>query len=186
MIDGKSNGLPAGKPGRGRRWLWIGLTLLVVAAAATGGWIWRFRTYTPAAVARDLKAAFQSRNASQPAVHFLELRYGPLSEPENRQKAFVNFFNVDHMEGLYRITAKMQGAQKTTNIAATAQWIADYRNNMTPEEKQSLGDYLRSPTGREALARATVEYLKRDVEYRSATAPVIAELMATIAHVQKP
>ncbi len=156
----------------------------MMASAAL--WIWRFRTYTPVAVAQDIRAAIQARNDPQPAVRFLELRYGPLTEPANRQKAFLDFFNVDHMEGLHRIVNHMQGAQRLTNIAATAQWIAEYRRTMSRDEKESLRTHLNTAAGRATLQNATAAYLKRDVEYRSATAPVIAELMATLAAVQKP
>jgi hypothetical protein len=90
------------------------------------------------------------------------------------------------MEGLHRIVSHMQGAQKQTNIAATAQWIANYRQGMTPEEKADLASHLHSQAGRATLQRATAEYLKRDVAYRAATAPVIAELMTTLSAVQKP
>lgn len=186
MIDRKTQSHTVTKPAQNRRWLWVIITFLILMTAAGGGWYWRFRTYTPVAVMQDIRAAIKVRHAAQPAVAFLEARYGPLTLPENRQKAFIDFFNVDHMEGLYRITSKMQGAQKVTNIAATAQWIAGYRGGMTPEEKAGLAAYLRSEAGRQTLARATVEYLRRDVEYRSATAPVIAELMKTLSVVQTP
>ena len=54
--------------------LLIGLGgVLLLGALATAGWIWRFRTYTPAAVMVDIRAAIRARNAPQPAVRFLEL-----------------------------------------------------------------------------------------------------------------
>ena len=40
--------------------------------------------------------------------------------------------------------------------------------------------------GRPALRRATSKYLSHDVRYRAATAQVIAELMATLAEVERP
>ncbi|MCX6904348.1 MAG: hypothetical protein NTW03_12895 [Verrucomicrobia bacterium] len=166
--------------------VWIGGGILLLGALGTAGWIWRFRTYTPAAVAVDIRAAIGARNAPQPAVRFLELRYGPLTEPANRQKAFLEFFNLDHQEGLYWIVDHMAGAQKQTNIAATAQWIADYRTQMTPEEKENLRAYVTSEAGRKTLQQATAHYLEKDVGYRSATAPVIKELVSTLAAVKKP
>jgi hypothetical protein len=80
----------------------------------------------------------------------------------------------------------MQAAQRQTNIAAMAQWVADYRRTMSPEEKEALSAYLGSDAGRTTLSRATAQYLSQGVTYRSATAPVIQELMTTLAHIQKP
>lgn len=172
--------------GRIKKVLWLGATLLLIVAAGVAGWIWRFRTYTPVAVALDIQAAVRARNAPNPARQFLENGYGSLAEPANRQQAFLGFFDLDHMEGLYRITSHMQGTQRQTNIAATAEWIADYRRLMRPEEKAALASHLGSAVGRATLQKATSAYLKRDVAYRAATAPVIAELMTTLAAVQQP
>jgi hypothetical protein len=178
-----------GRPQPGRRakvFLCLGATLLALTAAGTGLWLWRFRTYTPVAVAQDIRAAIQARHAPRPAERFLELRYGPLTEPANRQKAFLDFFNVDHIEGLYQIVGRIPAGRKQQAIGGMAQWVADYRRNLTPEEKDSLRAYLTSDAGRATLQKATGAYLRRDVAYRSATAPVIAELMATLAEAQKP
>ncbi len=169
-----------------RKLLWLSTTLIAIVVVGAALWIWRFHTYTPLAVVLDIRAALQARNSPRPAERFLELRYGPLTEPANRQKAFLDFFDIDHIEGLSRIVGHMGAAQKQTNIAATAQWIANYRETMSVEEKASLRNYLNSKTGRSTLQKATADYLKRDVTYRSATAPVIKELMATLAAVQNP
>ena len=167
--------------------LLIGLGgVLLLGALATAGWIWRFRTYTPAAVMVDIRAAIRARNAPQPAVRFLELRYGPLDDPANRQKAFLEFFNLDHMEGMYRIVGHMAGDQKKTNIAATAQWIANYREHMTSEERENLRAHLATEEGKKILQHATSAYLQKEVGYRAATAPVIKELVSTLADVKKP
>ncbi len=168
-----------------RKVFWVGAVGLALAALAAGAWLWRFRTYTPAAVAQDIRAAIMSRNAPRPAERFLELRYGPLTDPANRQKAFLDFFNLDHMEGLYQIVSHAPAPHRKTGVAGMAKWIEGYRQNLTPEEKESLRAYLSSEAGRTTLQRATAAYLKKDVAYRSTTAPVISELMATIAEAQK-
>jgi hypothetical protein len=80
----------------------------------------------------------------------------------------------------------MNGPQRETNTAAMAQWLADYRQTMSPEEKQALGAHLRSEAGRLAIRQATAQYLSQDVHYRATTVPVIRELMTTLAEVQKP
>ncbi len=129
----------------------------------------------------DIRAAISVRNDPYPAERFLEARYGPLTEPANRQKAFLEFFEQGHMEGMYMITKHMRGRQKETNIMGMAKWVANYRETMSPAEKESLQTYLNSKAGRNKLAAATSHYLKKEVEYRAATEPVIRELMTTLA-----
>ena len=51
---------------------------------------------TSVAQGRFLNAA----TATQPVEKFLELRYGPLTDPANRQRAFLDFFNIGHIKGL--------------------------------------------------------------------------------------
>ena len=67
-----------------------------------------------------------------------------------------------------------------------AQWIADYRATITPDEKQALGAYVRSDAGHATLQQATAQYLQQDARFRAGTAPVIQELMTTLATVNKP
>ncbi len=149
--------------------------------------LWRhyFHTYTPIEVAQDIRAGIKSRNAPEPVERFLELRYGPLNESTNRQRAFLDFFNADHVEGLHVLTSHMQSQEQRTNVVAMAQWLAAYRAKMSPEEKKALSDFFGSAAGREALRRATAQYLKQDARERAATAPVIKELMATLTALQQ-
>ena len=149
-------------------------------------WSHYFHHYTPIDVARDIRAGIMSEHAPRPVDRFLELRYGPLTEPVNRQRAFLDFFNAGHIEGLHVLTTHMQGDQQRTNVLAMAEWLADYRETMTPQEKQALSAYLASAQGHNLLQHAAAQYLHQDVRYRAATAPVITELMATLAGLQRP
>jgi hypothetical protein len=171
---------------RTRILLWSGATLLLLAVLATGLWIYHFRRFTPEEVMLDIRAGIAVRNEPQPLEPFLELRYGPMTDPANRRKAFLNFFNPEHIQGMNLLVSHMPAAKRQANINATAEWIARYRKNMTPEEKQSLGNYLRTKDAARTLQQATAEYLSQDVHYRAASAAVIAELMTTLAEVQKP
>lgn len=56
------------------------------------------------------------------------------------------------------------------------------RTGMSASERDALGSYLNSGAGLGQIRQATEQYLSRDVRYRSATAPVIAELMMTLDH----
>jgi hypothetical protein len=134
---------------------------------------------------QDLRAAAQVGKAPRPVERFLELRYGTLTDPENRQKAFLDFFNIGHIKGLHLLASSMGNEQRQASIAAMAQWVADYRATMTADEKAALGAYVRSETGRETVQQAAAQYLQQDVQFRASTASVIQELMTTVANVRK-
>jgi hypothetical protein len=157
--------------------------LLALLTLGTALWIRRFHHYTPIEAVEDLRAATAARNAPRPVERFLELRYGPLTEATNRQKAFLDFFNVGHIEGLHLIVQRAPPEHRQRAIQNMAQWVADYRRSLTPEEKASLAAALQTEAGRATLQQATAKYLSHDVRYRSITAPVITELMATLAEV---
>lgn len=163
---------------------WAAAMVLALFGIAAGFWVHRFRNYTPAQVKADFKAAIGARNAPQPVEKFLELRYGPLSEAENRQRAFLDFFNPSHIQALQVIVHHTPEGMKQSNNQAMADWIANYRRSMTPEEKDALGLYFRSDDGRLRLQQATAHYLRQDAHYRASTAAVIRELMSTVAAVQ--
>lgn len=166
--------------------LWAGVTGLVLAALGVTLWVRHFHRYTPAEVMLDVRAGIAARNDPKPVERFLELRYGPLTEPANRQKAFLGFFDVGHIQGMHLLVQRMPESRRQPSINGMAQWIAEYRRTMTPAERQALGNYLRSGQGRTAVQQATAQYLSHDVRYRAATAPVIAELMMTLAAVRQP
>ncbi len=147
-------------------------------------WVRHFHRYTPVEVMLDIKAGIAARNAPNPTERFLELRYGPMSEPENRQKAFLDFFNAGHIQGLQILVSRAPESRREASIKAMAHWVSEYRRTMTPEERQSLRVALATESGRTMLQKAASQYLSQDVRYRAATAPVIAELMTTISTVQ--
>src|SRR6185369_9651113 len=103
----------------------------------------------------------------------------------NRQTAFLAFFDANHLEGMHRLVGYMNEGERRTNIAATAQWIANYRATMTDGEKEALADWMQSEQGRSTLQRASAIYRTREVNYRVATEPVITELMTTLGRLRK-
>jgi hypothetical protein len=175
----------AKKPGRTRKWLWAGVISLTVGGVL-GVILWKrhFHDYTPAAAAQDLRAAYQARHAPEPINQFLELRYGPQTDPANRAAAVIDFFNAGHIEGLYLIAGNPTSQRTRTRVGVVAKILQDYRRNMTPEERKVLSDHFNSATGRAQVQSATASYQSKDARFRAATAPVIAELMTTLAAVQ--
>lgn len=160
--------------------------VIVLAAMAVTFWVRQFHQYTPVEALRDLQAAARVGPAPRPVERFMRLRYGPMSNPANRQKAFLDFFNIGHIKGLVLLVSQTDNAQRRPNINAMAQWVADYRTTLTPGEKAALGAYVRSDAGHATLQQAAAQYLQEDVHFRASTAPVIQELMTTLATVRKP
>ena len=161
--------------------------MLGLIALGVTFWIRRFHHYTPVEALQDVRAALQVKDEPEPVERFLELRYGPLTDPANRQRAFLDFFNIGHIKGLSFLASHMESDKRQACTMAMAHWIADYRTTMTPDERAALGAYVRSDVGRDTVRQATVQYLvQEDVHFRASTAPVIQELMTTLATVRKP
>ncbi len=169
-----------------RTGLWACAVALTLAGLAAILWVRQFPQYTPVEALRDLQAAARVGPAPRPVERFLELRYGPMSNPANRQNAFLDFFNIGHIKGLDMLVSRMDSAHRQPNINAMAKWVANYRATMTAEEKAALGAYVRSDTGQATLKQAAAQYLRQDVHFRSSTAPVVQELMTTLSTVQQP
>lgn len=163
-----------------------GSIVLLLTAGAVAWWIHHFHRYTPAEIALDVRAALAVRRRQHPAVQFLETRYGPLKEPQNRQRAFLDFLNPGHIQGLQLIVSHARPEEQRNGIQDMAQWISQYRQTMTSQEKQALGAYFSSPQGSAQLQQATGFYLKQNVQYRAQVAVVISELLMTISSVQRP
>ncbi len=167
---------------------WTGLVALVLVGAGAVLWVRTFRSYPPAALMKDVRAGLAARHIREPKARveaFLEARYGPLTDPANRQKAFLDFFNTDHIKGLNFIVSHTPASQKQANTQAMAEWLAHYRATMSLEERAALRACLNSEPGRAMLRQATAQYQSQDVYFRGAQKPVITELMATLAALRK-
>ncbi len=168
--------------------LWTGLAGLLLAGAGALVWFRTFRHYAPREVMKDIRAGLAARHVREPQARveaFLGARYGPLTDPANRQKAFLDFFDVDHIKGLNFIVNHTPVEQKQANTRAMAQWIAQYRRTMSPQERAALQASLDSEAGRTMLRRATAQYQSQDVYFRGAQKAVVAELMTTLAELRK-
>ncbi len=169
--------------------VWLGLGLLVLCGLATVFWLRTFHHYQPKELIKDIHAGLAARQVREPDARieaFLQARYGPLTDPVNRQKAFLDFFNVDHIKGLNFIVEHTPRNQKQANTQAMAQWIASYRSAMSQEERSALRARINSGTGQALLRQATAQFQSQDVYYRAAQQAVVRELMMTLADLRKP
>lgn len=135
----------------------------------------------------DIRAGIAARNISDPDLRFqkfLEGRYGSLAEPANRQKAFLDFFNVDHIRAMQLLVQHSPADKRQANINASAKWLEKYRPALTSAERADLTARLQSPEGRSMLQQATAQYNRQDVQYRGQTAAVISQLLKTIGGLQ--
>ncbi|MFO1513815.1 MAG: hypothetical protein U1F83_13005 [Verrucomicrobiota bacterium] len=172
-----------------RRKLLVGLCIGLVAlmAIAVIGYLKMFRGYPPQELMQDIKAGvavLEIKDADTRFAKYLEGRYGPMSEAANREKAFLDFFNPEHIRALQFMVAHSPQEQRRENISATARWVAQFRAQMTAAERAALREKLKSDSGHVMLKRATAQYNAQDIYYRGDTAPVISELLRTIHEVQ--
>ena len=163
----------------------IVLAGIVIAAVALA---MEVRRRIPAELLPDIRAGLAARKIADPDARlgkFLELRYGSMSDPANRQKVFLDFFNIDHIKALQLMVRHSPPAQRQASIRAMARWIENYRQSLTPAESAALKTHFESPEGQASLKRATTQYNSQDVQYRGQTAIVISQLLQTIAAAHK-
>lgn len=168
------------------RWRFIAIlcAVFVVTLAALA---LRIRRRLPAELIPDIRAGIAARSIADPEARlnrYLELRYGPMSDPANRQKVFMDFFNIDHIKALQLMVKHSPEAQRKANIQAMSHWIENYRNALTPEQSAALKAQFQSPDGAARLHQATAQYNSQGVDYRGQTAPVISQLLQTLAAVR--
>ena len=168
------------------RGLIVGSAVLVLAGVAL--WL-RVGRHIPREMLPDIRAGLAARHIRDPEERlnkYLEVRYGPLEDPANREKVFLDFFNVDHIKALQLMVRHSPPAQRQDSIRAMSLWIEGYQASLTPEDRQRLKDRFSTDQGRVMLRRATAQYNSQSVEYRGQTAIVISQLLKTIQSVQNP
>ncbi|MGC3958076.1 MAG: hypothetical protein QM813_09105 [Verrucomicrobiota bacterium] len=163
--------------------LWGVSFLLVMLVLGVVGYLRLFRSYPPKELIQDIRAGIVARDTQDPDKRFeiyLEHRYGSMAEAANRQKAFLAFFDPEHIRALQFLATHAPKDQQAANIAATARWVEQYRNQLTPAERAALGAQINSDAGRQMLRNATATYNSQDIYYRGKTVPVIEQLLKTI------
>ncbi len=137
---------------------------------------------------KDVRAGLAARDLRDPDERigkYLEERYGSMSLPENRQKAFVDFFEVEHIKVLQLLATHSPENHRQANIDAMARWVSGYRESLTAQERVSLNARFQTPEGKAMLRRATAQYNSQNVRYRGSTAPVISELLRTLNTIEQ-
>jgi hypothetical protein len=175
------------KTRRGKIQLWIGGSVLAALILLLAG-IRYVHHHLPAEFIPDLRAAIAARNvvgADQRFEKYLEGRYGSMNNPTNREHAFEGFFNLTHIKTMRLLVRHSPPDQRQANIMASANWIQNYRQTMTPQEKADLQTYFTSGDGSADLRAATAQFLTQDPEYRSAVVPTVTELMSTLASLKQ-
>lgn len=173
-----------GQTGRAKIYVWMGGGGLAILIVCLLGWRHHFHDYTPIDALKDLRAGSQVGHVPHPAARFLELRYGPQTDPANREKALEDFFNVGHIEGLYLIVGNRNDARTKKLVNEVADIIGNYRQTMSATEKADLGAYFNSDAGRAQIHAATDDYESKSSQYRSVTSPVIGQLLTTLIAVR--
>ncbi len=171
---------------RGVFWRVAGITIAVLAVVGAVV-AYRIRQRLPPELMQDIRAGIAARNAPDADARFqkyLEGRYGSQADPANQQKAFLDFFNVDHIRALQLMVKHSPESQRQANINASAKWVEQYRQSLSPQARADLSVRLQSPAGRAMLQKATAQYNSQDVQYRGQTAPVISQLLKTIGSLQ--
>src|ERR1035441_7675881 len=159
-------------------------TALGVALIVTGSTLWvrTFHHYSPREFLKDVRAGLAARNIQQPKARveaFLTARYGPLTDPANRQRAFLDLFNVEHTKALDLIAGHGPANQQQADTQAMAEWIAQYRKTMSAEERAALRTRINSVSGQSMLQRSTAHYMAEEESVRNAQKPVMMEITLT-------
>jgi hypothetical protein len=163
-------------------WPIAGATLLVFIAA--GAYVVHRIHQLPPELMQDIRAGIAARDITDPNLRFakfLEGRYGPQNDPANQRNAFLGFFAPDHIKAMQVLVRHSPKNQRQANINAAAQWVQQYRGNLTPQQRADLAASLLSPEGLATMQQATALYNSQDVHYRDQSQPVVAQLLQTIA-----
>jgi hypothetical protein len=161
----------------------LGLLLVLMASVFVLG----VRRRLPPGIMKDIRAGITARHMSDPDARlkqYLEARYGAMDDPANREKMFLDFFDLDHIKALQLLVKHSPDKHRQENIEAMSRWVEHYRESMTPRERSELKQKLTGPAAETMLKQATAQYNTQDVKYRGQTAQVISQLLRTIYTIQ--
>ena len=166
-----------------------GVVGVVLIGTGSVLWIRTFGHYSPRDVLKDVRAGLAAKDIPQPKARveaFLTSRYGPLTDSANRQRAFLDLFNVDHTKALDLIAGHSPADQQKADTQAMAEWVAQYRKTMSKEERAALRACVNSETGKSMLKRSSAYYMAQEESVRNAQKPVMTELTTTLMSLWMP
>jgi len=168
-------------------------SVLVVAFFGVENWLWsRYLTQAfktaEAGVSRRTGPRAEAEARAQADAGFawwLASQFGSLEVPANREKALLSFLDRKRIKVYFLLSGASSAQQNRRDAETTARWIAKYRATMTPEERADLRARLNSDAGRAMLQQANAEFQSLDVSFRGGVTPAVAELLTTVAELQK-
>jgi hypothetical protein len=177
------------KPKKSGRLFWqiTGITLLLLSAA--GAYVVHRIRQLPPELMQDIRAGIAAREITDPNQRFekfLEGRYGSQNDPTNQRNAFLGFFAADHIKAMQLLVKHSPKKQQQANINAAAQWVQQYRENLTPQQRADLAARLLSSEGLATMQQATAVYNSQDVHYRDQSQAVVSQLLTTIVRLKSP
>ncbi|HWD94339.1 MAG TPA: hypothetical protein VG938_18555 [Verrucomicrobiae bacterium] len=171
---------------RRKIWMAVGIVGLVFVLLATT-FVLGVRRHLPPGIMKDIRAGRTARHISDPDARlkqYLEARYGAMDVATNREKMFLDFFDLNHIKALQLLVKYSPEKHREENILAMSRWVQHYRESMTSEEHSDLKQKLTGTAGETMLKQATAQYNSQDVQYRGQTAPVISQLLQTLYSIQ--
>ena len=92
-------------------------------AGGWGGWLlYDSQAHSAGILQGIFRAGLAARPIKDPDARlhkYLEERYGPMSDADNRQKAFLDYFNVDHIKALQLMVKHDPEAQHPGSVATS-------------------------------------------------------------------
>ena len=129
-----------------------------VALLVAGAWVRQHRI--PPGLMRDVRAGLVARSIEDPDARlraYLDARYGSMVDAANREAAFLDFFNLDHIRALQFLVKHSPESHRQGNVDAMGRWVAGYRASLTPEQRAALNAQFQTPEGQQMLKRATAQ-----------------------------
>lgn len=151
-------------------------------------WLCVLNHSLPPGILKDIRAGMQAAHIKDPDQRirtYMEARYGAMSDPAHRQDAFLDFFNIEHIQAIQMMVKHSPEEHRQENIDAMSRWVAEYRASLTSQDRIALKALLQTAEGQTMLKSATALYNSQDVRYRGSTAPVISQLLRTIHDVEQ-
>jgi len=176
------------KPASKRRFAYLGAGACLGLGFLGLVWIRLFPQGPPPGLLADIQAGLPARALKNPdarLLKYLEGRYGPQSDPANRQRVFLDFFDPDRIKVLQLLVQHSPDEQRQANIDAMARWVEAFREGLSSAEHAALNARFQSAAGQAELRRATAQYNAQDVRYRGSTAAVISQLLRTLNEVEQ-